>query len=66
MKRFSIVCRLLSTAQPMVLALSDTPEDALKQARSFEAQGRLDVRIGDNQAEKHYDLQAFASQYGVR
>lgn len=66
MKRFTIVCRLVSTATPGVLGHADTAADAVKMARGFTQKGSVDVRIGDNQEQKHFDTESFAKQYGVR
>jgi|JRYD01.1.fsa_nt_gb hypothetical protein len=65
-KRFTIVCRLVSTATPGVLGFADTAAEAVQKARGFTQRGSIDVRIGDNQEEKHYDTESFAKQYGVR
>lgn len=65
-KRFTIVSRLMSTATPGVLGHADTAAEAVKMARGFTQNGKLDVRIGDNQEQKHYDTESFAKQYGVR
>jgi len=35
-------------------------------ARGFTEAGKVDVRIGDNQEQKHLDTESFAKQYGVR
>lgn len=66
MKRFTIVCRLVSTATPGVLGHADSADEAVKLARGFTKSGSRDVRIGDNQEQKHYDTESFAKQYGVR
>jgi len=65
-KRFTIVCRIVSTAMPGVLGHADSADEAVKMARGFTKNGSVDVRIGDNQEEKHYDTESFAKQYGVR
>lgn len=65
-KRFTIVCRLMTTPTPGVLGHADAADEAVKMARGFTQRGSLDVRIGDNQAQKHYDTESFAKQYGVR
>lgn len=65
-KRFTIVCRLLSTATPGVLGYADSAAEAVQKARGFTAKGSLDVRIGDVQEQKHFDTETFAKQYGVR
>lgn len=65
-KRFTIVCRLVSTATPGVLGHADTAAEAVTMARGFTQRGSVDVRIGDNQEEKHFDTESFAKQYGVR
>lgn len=65
MKRFTIVSRLLSTAMPGVLGHADTAAEAVKMARGFTEAGKIDVRIGDNQEQKHFDTETFAKQYGV-
>ncbi|MEZ5959806.1 MAG: hypothetical protein R3C30_05190 [Hyphomonadaceae bacterium] len=65
-KRFIIVCRLLTTARPGVLGYADAADEAVRMARGFTQNGSVDVRIGDNQEQKHYDTEAFAKQYGVR
>lgn len=66
MQRFIIVCRLLVTEAPYTLGYADTPAEAVKKARDFTKQGKRDVRIGDNEAQKHFDTETFAVQYGVR
>ena len=65
MKRFTSVSRLLSTAMPGVLGHADTAAEAVKMARGFTEAGKIDVRIGDNQEQKHFDTETFAKQYGV-
>jgi predicted RNase H-like HicB family nuclease len=65
-KRFTLVCRVANTDLPGVLGHADTPAEALRMANDFTAKGRSDVRIGDNQARKHFDPVSFAREYGVR
>lgn len=65
-KRFTLVCRVANTNLPGVLGHADSPAEALKMAKDFTAKGRADVRIGDNQAQKHFDPFTFAQEYGVR
>ncbi|HYD86566.1 MAG TPA: hypothetical protein VEA80_03760 [Vitreimonas sp.] len=66
MKRFTIVSRLLVTPAPSVVGYADTPQEAVSIAHKATQDGKRDVRIGDNQAEKHFDTESFAKQYGVR
>ncbi len=65
-KRFTLVCRVANTDLPGVLGHADTPAEAFKMANAFTAKGRSDVRIGDNQAQRHFDPASFAKEYGVR
>lgn len=65
-KRFTLVCRVANTNLPGILGHADTPAEALKMAKDFTAKGRSDVRIGDNQVQRHFDPVSFAKEYGVR
>lgn len=64
-KRFIIVCQLKTTSTPGVLGHSDNAAEAVKMARGFTQRGSQNVRIGDNQLEKHYDTESFAKEYKV-
>lgn len=66
MKRFTIVSRLMTTPAPSLVGHADTPQEAVTMARKATQEGKRDVRIGDNQAEKHFDTESFAKEYGVR
>jgi hypothetical protein len=66
MKRFTIVSRLMVTPTPSLVGHADTPQEALTMARKATQEGKREVRIGDNQAQRHFDAESFAKEYGVR
>lgn len=65
MKRFTILRRLMTTGRTLPIDYADTPAAAVQLARKY-AEQNIDVRIGDNQAEDHFDPQTFAAKHGLR
>jgi hypothetical protein len=63
MARFTIVSRLLVTNSPHVEGQADSASDAYKLAQNLTSAGKRDVRIGDEQTKRHFDVSSFAQEY---
>jgi hypothetical protein len=64
--RYQVLTQMLTVPKPMVIAVAETPQDAVRKAREFEKKGRANLQIGDTQAEQYYPLAQFAAQHGIR
>jgi hypothetical protein len=66
MKRFSVLRPMMTTGRPLPVAEVDTAAEALKLAKDYVAKGVVGVRIGDREAEDHFDPQTFAARHNIR
>ena len=66
MARFSILMPMMALPKPMAIGEAETAAEAVRIARSFAAQGKSGLKIGDAQSEIYYPLEEFAAKHGVR
>jgi hypothetical protein len=66
MKQFAVLQQLATTGRSMVLADAETAAEALQLARQYVQKGKPNVRIGDNEASEHFDIETFAARHGLR
>lgn len=63
MKRYQICSRARTTGAMLTHMVSDTPAEAVQQAKSVASTGAREVQIFDSQTEKFYDVQSFAAAH---
>jgi hypothetical protein len=63
MKRYQVCALALTTGNPVIYTMSDSPGEAYDMAQKLSNAGGRNVEILDAHTEKFYDLKNFAAEH---